>query len=169
MSDDHAILDVPKQSTFRYEIDLPFVPPTCLGPNHKGHWSEKWAATGEVRGWTKLMARQQYGDFTGQEEVVVSAEIGWAGNRKPVDENSAWGSVMKAVQDGLQDWLGINDRQFRTGTLTQVRDPEKKGYVKLWLEVRENRPTEKTSLADSDRPISPKASRSRRSKKGSSS
>jgi hypothetical protein len=42
---------------------------------------------------------------------------------------------MKAFRDGLADALGVDDRHMTCGSITQTKDPDKRGYIKIALEA----------------------------------
>lgn len=57
--------------------------------------------------------------------------------RQPLDAGNCIAS-MKYVEDGIAHVLGIDDRHFRVGGMTQIRDPEGIGWIDVTIrEVEE--------------------------------
>jgi hypothetical protein len=71
--------------------------------------------------------------------VTVHWTVGLPARAKTRDTDNIIASA-KAYQDGICDALAINDRHVVTGTVTQLRDPAKVGYVRAvleWADARE--------------------------------
>ncbi len=57
--------------------------------------------------------------------------------RQPLDAGNCIAS-MKYVEDGIAHVLAIDDRHFRVGNMTQIRDPEGIGWIEVTIrEVKE--------------------------------
>src|SRR5687768_1885438 len=56
--------------------------------------------------------------------------------RKRLDDTNAI-AAMKSIEDQIARSLGVDDRNFRFGSMTQIRDPEGKGYVRVAIDPHE--------------------------------
>ena len=125
----------------RLTITVPGTPDARLSPNGRSHWGTKSKLVKQLRGDAMNAAYGAIG--AGRTEPVfsgpirVAVEIGWEPRRKRVDQDNAVG-LTKAILDGFTDALvWVDDRYCILETFRQVRDPEKRGYVKvtMWQEL----------------------------------
>ena len=85
-------------------IVLPY-PPPALWPNKRPHWSAKARATRSYRHWTKMAAN---GAKAGPIRLPFCPKP--LGQKPDLDNCIA---AAKALQDGLADAMGVNDRELR--------------------------------------------------------
>jgi len=110
-----------------------------LSPNGRAHWATK----------RKLRLRAQYDTHYAIVAAVdlhdpvacfqrapwpltLNWTIGLVGRQTPFDDDNAI-AALKAHRDAIATCLGIDDRDFVTGTIDQVRDPEKRGFVRVTI------------------------------------
>lgn len=120
-------------------VTIPLCPPQACSPNGGWHWKEKAAAKAQLRMAAKgaaLNARWRYlGMFLGgaifEGPVVVAPMICWGKGRRTVDGDNAL-AMLKAAIDGCTDAsIWRDDRQCRFDPVTQGRDPDGLGFVRL--------------------------------------
>lgn len=68
----------------------------------------------------------------GVEHATYSIELGKAKGEKQKDADNLTASC-KAALDGIARALGVDDRGWKIGTVTQVRDSNQIGYLKITL------------------------------------
>ncbi|MDQ3653674.1 MAG: hypothetical protein M3457_01165 [Chloroflexota bacterium] len=117
----------------RVTLALPAAPPRELSPNARVHWRTRATAAKATRDAAtlvtrSLLARSTRPAFLDDPVLVVDIEIMWGSGRKRHDTDNATG-MMKSGLDGIADGLGVNDRAFRLGTLTQGFATDRAGYV----------------------------------------
>jgi hypothetical protein len=121
-------------------ITVPIQIDRGLTPNGRVHWRTKSRLVREARETARLATLEvvspnaPYECFqTSQWPLTLHYVIGLGKRRRPMDETNAI-AAMKAIEDGIADILAVNDKHFVVGSMTQVRDPEGKGYVKVAIE-----------------------------------
>lgn len=118
------------------QITIPGKLDPRLSPNasRKMHWGTKTKAREEAKGTASLYTRQaMHGiDTTGVDRATYHIELGKAHGEKQKDADNLTASC-KATLDAIAETLGVDDRGWTLGTVTQVRDPEKLGYVRITL------------------------------------
>lgn len=73
-------------------------------------------------------------------DLPLTIHILWARekHRKPMDDDNLIASC-KHFLDGIAETIGVNDKYFSIGTVTQVRDEKDgKGYVRFVIERKGN-------------------------------
>lgn len=58
--------------------------------------------------------------------------VAWGRNRKAMDDDNIKASL-KYVQDGIAERSGVNDKHMTIGTVDQIRDPDKVGYIEVTI------------------------------------
>lgn len=71
-------------------------------------------------------------DLNGIDRATYHIELGKAFGEQQKDADNLV-AAMKGPLDGIAKALGVDDRGWTLGTVTQVRDPEKTGYVRITL------------------------------------
>ena len=106
-----------------------------LSPNARVHWRTLAAAKGNAKDLAFAYARRDA--FTVGQDDISSAtyhiELGKAKGEKQKDADNLVASC-KAHLDGIAAALGVDDRGWTLGTVTQVRDPDGIGYLSIRLE-----------------------------------
>lgn len=106
-----------------------------LSPNARVHWRTLAKVKKETKEIASLYARQavQGIDPTGVEHATYHIELGKAKGEKQKDADNLTASV-KAQLDGIAEGLGVDDRGWKLGAVTQVRDSEGIGFLRITLE-----------------------------------
>ena len=108
-----------------------------LSPNASRHmhWATKKKARDDAQEAAALYARQSAyeHDVTGISAATYHIELGKAKGEKQKDADNLVASC-KAYLDGIAAALGVDDRGWTLGTVTQVRDSEGTGYLSIRLE-----------------------------------
>ena len=122
-------------------ITIPVPLDRDLSPNARhAHWSSRRRAVEQARMATAMAVRTTL-DVNDPEACFQRARwpltlhwlIGLAKRQRRMDDDNAL-AACKAHRDQISDELGIDDRNFVTGSLTQVRDPEGQGFVRVVIE-----------------------------------
>lgn len=130
--------ETPTRQTVTITIPVPL--DRTLSPNARhGHWSVRKRAVEQARTATDYAMRAALdindpGACFQQARwpLTLDWEIGLAkGQRRMDDDNAA--AATKAYRDQIAQCLGMDDKFMVTGSVTQVRDPEKRGYVKVTI------------------------------------
>lgn len=115
-----------------------------LSPNARVHWRTLADAKADAKAIASLVTRQELGywskDLNGVERAVYDIERGIPKGGKQMDADNLTASC-KATLDGIAATLGVDDRGWSLGTVTQVRDPDEIGYVRItfrWQQVKES-------------------------------
>lgn len=121
-------------------IEIPGTYHTSLSGNQvrRGHWGTRSTAANDLKHAANYAALQAVGDpndpyLCFQQDpwpLVISYVIGWEHGRRRVDEDNCI-AAMKHVRDRVASVLGIDDKEFVTGSLTQERDPNKVGFIRV--------------------------------------
>ncbi len=121
----------------RLTITIPGQLDKRLSPNASRtmHWGGKTRARDEAKHDAALYTRQAaFGvDITGIERATYHIELGKAKGEKQKDADNLTASC-KAHLDAIAETLGVDDRGWTLGAVTQVRDPDGIGYVAITLE-----------------------------------
>ena len=106
-----------------------------LSPNVKLFWATENKLKGAAIEMASLYARQAAHGFdtSGVESATYHIELGKAKGGKQKDADNLVASC-KAHLDGIAAALGVDDRGWTLGTVTQVRDPDGIGYLSIRLE-----------------------------------
>lgn len=120
-------------------VTIPAVIERAMTLNGRGHWRRRYAAERAAKHAT-AMAMSQAIDLEDPRACFQRArwpltldwEIGLAKGRRRMDMDNAIGGL-KSVQDQIARCLGMDDRFMVTGTVTQVRDPEGLGFVRVTI------------------------------------
>jgi hypothetical protein len=106
-----------------------------LSPNARPYWRTLAEAKQTAKNLAAFHAIQakQGADLTGIDRATYSIELGIMKRGRALDEDNLVASC-KAHLDGIAKALGVDDRGWTLGTVTQVRDPEGIGYLAIRLE-----------------------------------
>lgn len=115
---------------------VPATPAIDLSINRPVGWRRKHEATLELKG-TTIRAFRGAMDLNDPYRcyqravwpLTLSYVVAWERHRNRWDDDNLKGGGLKPVQDGVAWALGIDDRHFVTGTVTQARDPEGVGVT----------------------------------------
>ena len=121
-------------------VTIPMQLDAALSPNARGGWWKRHRAVQEARNVTHYTMRAEI-DLNDPEACFQRARwpltlhwlIGHGKRRRTWDDDNAIAAT-KPFRDQIADCLGMDDRWFRTGSLTQVRDPEGQGFVRVVIE-----------------------------------
>jgi crossover junction endodeoxyribonuclease RusA len=116
-------------------VTIPMTIPPGLSPNARTHWAQRSRLVREARTAAYYAARKERVEL-GQPAgpLVLHVLIAWEARRRVQDDDNAWAGL-KAFRDGLADALGVDDRHMTCGSITQTKDPDKRGYIKIALEA----------------------------------
>ena len=116
-------------------ITIPGTVDRRLSPNGRAHWRTVHQLRTELKERAQLstMAAGIGWDTPIREPLTLHVLVAWEPRRKTMDDDNLWGSF-KAARDGIATTLGINDSRMRCGSITQIRDPEKRGFIKVAIE-----------------------------------
>jgi hypothetical protein len=104
-----------------------------LTPNGRAHWWVKNDLVQALRTMTCYAVRNANIEmWEPTPPLVLDYEIGHGKGRKRLDDTNAIAS-MKPIEDQIASCLGIDDRHFRFGSMTQTRDPSGMGYVRVTI------------------------------------
>ncbi len=124
-------------------VTIPLTVTLDLSPNGRVHWRTKHQATQAARAFTvyalvdaiKAQAPTTCFDVASW-PLTLNYTIGLGKGRRTLDDDNAI-ACMKPVRDAIADTVGIDDKHFRTGTVTQIRDPEQRGFVRVEIVAAE--------------------------------
>lgn len=116
-------------------------PPSKLSQNSRMDWRPRqaikhdWqlAATVGARDATERAGPSFRLDPT--KRYWMHYEVYWEKGHRIVDDDNLVASC-KPARDAIAQVFGIDDKQFRTGEVTQYRDPTGIGYTRVWIEER---------------------------------
>lgn len=124
-------------------ITIPIQIARGLTPNGRVHWRIKARLVREAHETTHWAMHEvvdlndPYECFqTSQWPLTLHYVIGHGKGRQKLDDDNAIGA-MKALRDAIASALGIDDKHLVTGSMSQVRDPDKRGFVKVAIEPAE--------------------------------
>jgi hypothetical protein len=120
-------------------VTIPVPLNRALSPNARGHWSAKARATQAARAATRYAFRAVL-DLNdpgacfqrARWPLTLDWEIGLAKGQRRQDDTNAIASL-KAYEDGVASAIGMDDRDFRFGSIRQTRDPEGLGFVRVTI------------------------------------
>lgn len=73
--------------------------------------------------------------------LTLNWTIGLTNRQRPYDDDNAI-AALKAHRDAIANALGMDDRNFRTGRVQQMRDPENRGFVAVEIVSADDVPSE---------------------------
>lgn len=127
-------------------VRIPFQPGRCLSPNARCGWKGRMRDTREARNaayyatvgvfWAPTALTMRLGDG----RLRVDWTIAWGKGRRRMDDDNA-AACTKPYRDGIADALGVDDKRFATGSLTQMRDGSGAGYVEATLTAERDGPS----------------------------
>lgn len=121
-------------------VTIPLQIDRNVTPNGRAHWSVKRRLTEDMQTATRYAMREVV-DMEDPEACFQTAPwpltlhylIAHGKGRKRLDDDNAI-AAMKPIRDQIARCLGMDDRNFVSGSMTQVRDPEKRGFVRVAIE-----------------------------------
>ena len=118
-------------------VTIPGCPDPALSPNARVHWSRRMQATRDARIAACVVVRSTMVDDWRPwpaRSYVVDAVIAWGAGRKRMDPTNL-SATLKGTLDGVADGMGVNDKHFAWGTVTQQRAEkgDRAGWVKLTI------------------------------------
>lgn len=127
-------------TTHSVTVTIPIRLDRALSPNSRGHWSKRHRANQEARQATDYAMRAAL-DLNDPEACFQTARwpltlhylVAYGKGQRRLDDDNAIAS-MKPIRDQIAACLGIDDRHFTTGSMTQTRDPDGLGFVKVAIE-----------------------------------
>jgi hypothetical protein len=114
-----------------------------LSPNARVHYRTLAEAKADAKAIATMCTRDvmwRCDDLTGVERAVYDIERGIPKGGKQLDEDNLVASLKSAL-DGIAFALEVDDRHWKLGTVTQVRDKDEIGYVTVtlrWEQVKES-------------------------------
>lgn len=116
-------------------ITIPGKIDPALSPNARVHWRILARVKSEAKEMAALYTRQAADgiDTTGVDRATYHIERGIMKRGKALDADNLTASV-KGHLDGIALALGVDDRHWHPGTVSQVRDPDGIGYLSIRLE-----------------------------------
>lgn len=120
-------------------IRVPAVPTRDLSPNGRVHWRKKHRAAQELKNIAMWSVKSHYLDVLPETPWQMNYTVAWGFNQKRWDDDNLIAGL-KALRDGIAAETGVDDRHMVTGTVEQIRDQERVGYVEVTIS-----PLEKTT------------------------
>lgn len=120
-------------------IRIPAVPTRDLSPNGRAHWRKKHRASQEIKNITMWAMKSYYLDMLPDTPWQMNYTVAWGFGMKRWDDDNLIAGL-KAIRDGIAEEAGIDDKNMVTGTVEQIRDQERVGYVEVTIS-----PLEKTT------------------------
>ncbi len=118
-------------------VTIPATPAPALSPNARAHWRTKHREATELNSvarWSTvntLAQRGMRGTWTGP--ITLHWIVAWGKGRKIMDQDNLIASL-KHAQDGIAGAIGIDDKAFIVGSVSQDRDPDGIGFIRVALE-----------------------------------
>lgn len=117
----------------RVTVRIEVTPPREVSPNVMVHWATKQRAQQSLKtitGWhvKQALNMRDLPALPWQLDYVVA----WEKGRKRMDDDNIK-AALKYVQDGIADTVGYNDKHMVIGTVEQIRDPAKSGYIEVTI------------------------------------
>jgi len=125
--------------TYPTMVEIPICIDARITPNSRAHWRTRAKIQREMKNATyaaMMAAGPHAGLRNGPLPLTISYIIGLAPRRRVMDDLNAIAS-MKYIEDGIAAYLGIDDRNFKFGTLEQVRDTQGHGFVRVLISNEE--------------------------------
>jgi hypothetical protein len=117
-------------------------PHTCLRLNDtSSHWT-KTKHRKSMRDAAYLAMHEavtetpEIADWTAHGQLCLSYVVSWERRRQVWDRDGLIGGGLKAVQDGIAQKLGVDDRAFETGSIEQVVTKERLGWLTVTITPR---------------------------------
>jgi len=115
-----------------------------LSPNGRLHWAARNRLKKQITGDTHFTIRQAI-DLTDPVAcfqtdpwpLTLHWTIGLTPRQKYWDDDNAT-AALKYHRDAIAAALGIDDRNFQTGIIKQLFDPEKRGFVRVTICVEQD-------------------------------
>lgn len=126
-------------------VTIPGTPHTCLRPNDTSHPRTKarhrkkqredaYLATINVVNAARL--GRDMAAFPAGKRLRINVTVGWENGRQRHDDTGVRGAL-KGLEDGFAQAIGVDDVWFDWNAVTQVRDSEGRGWVRICAEVQE--------------------------------
>ena len=113
-------------------IRIPAVPTRDVSPNGRAHWGKRHRAVKQLRNATTWSLRPvgsvKYPELPWKVDYIVA----WGYRQKSWDDDNLI-SGLKPIRDSIAEDAGIDDRHISTGSVTQIRDPQRLGYVEVTI------------------------------------
>ena len=119
-------------------VTIPQTPTRNLSPNGRAHWRRRHADAKELTSaarWATINAlySQIGAGAMGDGRRTLHWLVAWEKGRKVMDQDNLI-AALKAAQDGIADALGLDDRLFTVGSVTQDRDADGLGFIRCAIE-----------------------------------
>lgn len=123
-------------------VTIPGTPTRAMSPNGRAFWATRNRDVQQLRGDAKSATQEVIGrvytppfpDMPATSmPLTLHYVVAWERGRKRMDDDNLK-AALKAAQDGIADALGVNDKHMIVGTVTQTRDQDKRGYIKVAIE-----------------------------------
>lgn len=115
-------------------ITIPVQLDAALSPNARGGWWRRHRAVQDARTAAYYAARNANAEmWKPAPPLVLHWLIAHGKRRRRWDDTNAIAAT-KPLEDGIADAIGINDRHFRFGSITQDRDSEGQGFIRVVIE-----------------------------------
>ena len=111
-------------------VRVPAVPTRELSPNGRVHWRKKHRVAQELKQITMWAMKSHYLDVLPDTPWQMNYTVAWGFGMKRWDDDNLIAGL-KALRDGIVAEAGIDDKHMVTGTVNQIRDPKKQGYVEV--------------------------------------
>lgn len=107
----------------------------ALSPNARVHWRKLADAKQTAKNLAAfyLFAAKKRSDTSGVDHATYHIERGIPKGGRELDADNLT-ACCKAYLDGVAQALGVDDRHWQIGTVSQVRDPDGIGYLEITLE-----------------------------------
>ena len=94
----------------------------------------------ELKATTMWAVKEHYLDVFPFAPWRLEYVVAWGRSRKRMDDDNLKASL-KAVQDGIADEVGLDDKHIEVGRVKQIRDPLGIGYIEVTIRSVEGEAT----------------------------
>ncbi len=115
-------------------ITIPMTPTRNLSPNGRAFWAKRHRDAQALKHATRWAVRNDGRSLYPFIPWTLHYVVAWEKGRKFMDDDNIK-AALKYVQDGIAEEIGLaDDRCITVGTVTQTRDPDGCGFVKVAIE-----------------------------------
>jgi hypothetical protein len=116
-------------------VNIPGTVTLMHSPNGRAHWRTKHKLTAELRYTARMATIEAVGGDPNvcypfpSYPIRLDYTVGWESRRRHFWDDDNFIGAAKLIRDAIASVLGIDDRHFITGSVTQEYDPAKRGYI----------------------------------------
>lgn len=116
-------------------VNIPGTVTLMHSPNGRAHWRTKSKLTAELKHTARMATIEAVGGDPNvcypfpSYPIRLDYTVGWESKRRRFWDDDNFTSAAKPIRDAIASVLGIDDKHFVTGSVTQEYDPTKHGYI----------------------------------------